>query len=199
MCTGQQHTLGLAGDAEHHAGIPGAAAFHLAQHHDRALAGGWLPDRRLPIRPQLPPADQPLRLIVSHSLGASTRCASGRDPESGTARTAQHDAEQPARQAGSALESVDAGVDSEPPVLHHRAGLGMTADDRGGDAHQRGTDRASGSGAGRPPGEPHQEIGLACRTLAHAALAFLPILANRRVTLSLAARLTKTSDGIQKT
>ena len=106
-------------------------------------------------------------LTSSHRRGASTQCPSGwngrqrhrtfpgvatvrhvRQPDrpglaAGTRPSAvQHDAEHPGDQAGSALEPADPGMHREPGVLHHLLGLGVAADDRGGDAYQRAMEPA---------------------------------------------------------
>jgi len=96
-------------------------------------------------------------------------------------------------------------MDGKPGILHDLLGLGVIADNRGGNAHQRGMEAADEAPMGvwrSPPwrqGLGPIEPAVVPRTPAHAALTFPADPGALRVTCSLASGLTKRSIRMQAT
>jgi hypothetical protein len=154
----QQHALIFGGDAEQGTGLLRAAILDIAQNDDRLLAGRQKLDRLPHMHPELPSGDQalrvqhvpqrgdllpmPVRLELPglhrplHPIEPRQRHGAALGGDAGTGAV-HHDGEDPAGQARSAFEPVDAAKHRQPGILHHLLRLGAAADDALRHPHQR--------------------------------------------------------------
>ncbi len=152
----QQYTLVLCTDAKQFTRRLGVVALDIAKDDDGALPGGQAIDRRLDVVPKLAAGHQPFgvqlvprtRHLQPMPVGGEAggfaqrvllggQCDKADFAAAPSAGAIEHDREQPGADGRPALEPADAGENGQPGILHHLLGLGMAADDRGGDAHQR--------------------------------------------------------------